>query len=48
MTLKEYTERAIQFAKDTKEWRHLDEFSHYTTGQWEDCEDFQATINRFS
>lgn len=48
MTLKEYTERAIQFAKDTKEWGHLDEFSHYTTGQWEDCEDFQATINRFS
>ena len=95
---KEYTERAIQFAKDTKEWGHLDEFSHYTTGQWEDwketsdnahggidlswafhenkkfktkkeaeyfiknlldevqcgvddewnCEDFQATINRFS
>ena len=31
MTLKEYTERAIQFAKDTKEWGHLDEFSHYRT-----------------
>lgn len=39
MTLKEYTEREIQFAKDTKEWGHLDKFSHYTTGQWEDWEE---------
>lgn len=41
MTLEEYTERAIKFAEDTKEWSHLKNFEGYSyvTGLWEDWEE---------
>ncbi len=39
MTLKEYTEKALRFAEDTKEWGGLDDSSFYTTGQWDEWEE---------